>query len=164
MANIVQQFLRREASPVIQFIKYGLAGGVATAVDLSITFILSWKFIPALTSNDKLVELFNLSIIPVDEAVRPQHYFINCAVAFMVANFVAYVVNVLWVFESGRHSRAKEIGLFYAVSAVSFLVGTGFATALIRFMGFTTSVAKIANLFASVMINYVCRKFIIFKN
>ena len=163
MRNLLQQFLRREAHPVIQFIKYGMAGGLATVVDLGITFFLSWKLIPALTSDDIVVTLLNLNIHPVDVSIRARNYFINCGVAFMFANFVAYVANVLWVFEPGRHSRTKEIGLFYIVSGISFVIGTGFATGLINFLGWTTTVAKVANMITSVMINYVCRKFFIFK-
>ena len=163
MANLLQQFLRREAHPAIQFIKYGMAGGLATAVDLTLTFLLSWKFLPALTSDDRLVTLTGIAITPVAESMRPLNYFIDCGIAFMVANLVAYVANVLWVFEPGRHSRRKEISLFYAVSGFSFLVGTGLAAALIHYFGLATSYAKIINVFASVMINYAGRKFFIFK-
>jgi putative flippase GtrA len=163
MRNLLQQFLRREAHPLVQFIKYGMAGGLATAVDVSLTFLLSWKFLPALTSNDKLVLLTGIAITPVAEAARPVNYFINCGLAFLVANFVAYVANVLWVFEPGRHSRRKEITLFYVVSGISFLVGTGLAAGLIKFMGLQTSYAKLVNMFVSVMINYAGRKYFIFK-
>ena len=163
MANLVQQFLRRDAHPAVQFIKYGLAGGLATAVDLALTFLLSWKFLPALTSHDKLVTVTGIAILPVAESSRWINYFIDCGLAFLVANFVAYVANVLFVFEPGRHSRAKEITLFYAVSGISFALGTGLAAALIHFAGLETSYAKIVNMFASVMINYAGRKYFIFK-
>lgn len=163
MANVLQQFLRRDAHPAVQFIKYGMAGGLATAVDLALTFFLSWKFLPALTSSDKLVTLTGIAITPVAESSRWVNYFIDCGLAFLVANFVAYVANVLWVFEPGRHSRRKEIALFYLVSGLSFVIGTGLAAALIRFGGLETSYAKIVNMFASVMINYAGRKFFIFK-
>lgn len=163
MANVLQSFLRRDAHPAVQFIKYGLAGGLATAVDLTLTFILSWKFLPALTSNDRLVELTGIAITPVAESSRWFNYFIDCGLAFLVANFVAYVANVLWVFQPGRHSRRKEIALFYLVSGVSFLVGTSLAAALIRYAGLMSSYAKIVNMFASLAINYAGRKYFIFK-
>lgn len=163
MRDLLKSFLRRDAHPVIQFIKYGMAGGLATAVDILLTFLLSWKFLPALASNDPLVELTGIIITPVAESMRDNNYFINCALSFMVANLVAYVSNVLWVFEPGKHSRKKEIALFYAVSGLSFLVGTVMATGLIKYWGVQTSYAKIVNIFASVMINYVGRKCFIFK-
>jgi putative flippase GtrA len=163
MAGVLQNFLRRDAHPFIQFIKYGMAGGLATAVDLVLTFLLSWKVFPALTADDKLVTLLNIAITPVAEDSRAMYYFINCGIAFMFSNLTAYICNVLWVFEPGRHSRRKELILFYVVSGVSFLVGTTLATALIQFFGLMTSYAKIVNIFASVMINYAGRKYWIFK-
>lgn len=163
MATILQQFLRREAHPLIQFIKYGMAGGLATVVDMALMYALSLWVFPALTSDDQFVTLFNLNITPIDEATRLRHFIINRALCFMVGNFVAYVANILWVFEPGRHSRTKEVVLFYAVSGTSFLIGTGLASALIKFAGWSTTLAYVANMVSSVMINYVCRKFIIFK-
>ena len=163
MKNILQQFLRRESHPLIQFIKYGLAGGAATAVDIVVFYLLSWLVFPALTSDDRLVTLLNLDIRPVEELVRSRHYYLNRSITFLFSNFTAYVINVLWVFEPGRHSKAKEIGLFYAVSGVSFLIGTTIGWALIRFAGFTTTTAFLANLVASVLINYVARKYYVFK-
>lgn len=163
MANILQKFLRRDAHPFIQFIKYGMAGGLATVVDLGVTYFLSWKVIPALTSDDAIVKLLGLSVIPIEEAVRARHYFINRALAFLVGNMVAYITNVLWVFEPGRHSRAKEITLFYVVSGISFVIGTSIGTGLIQFLHWTTTMALAANVVASVLINYAGRKFFIFK-
>lgn len=163
MPNILQQFLRREAHPVVQFIKYGLAGGAATVVDLGLTYFLSWKIIPALTSNDLVVRLLNLNIIPVDEVIRARNYIFCRAIAFMFSNFTAYVINVLWVFQPGRHSRLKEITLFYIVSGISFVAGAGLGAALIHYWGWTFTNALLVNAVVSVMINYVCRKFIIFK-
>jgi putative flippase GtrA len=163
MRSLLKKFLSHYAHPVLQFIKYGMAGGLAAVVDLVVTFFFSWKIFPALTSDDKLVTLFHLAITPVDESLRPLHYFISCFIALMFSNLTAFVSNVLWVFKPGRHSRRKELILFYIVSGISFIVGTGMATALIQFFGLMTSYAKIANIFASVMINYAGRKFWIFK-
>ncbi|HEY8241509.1 MAG TPA: GtrA family protein [Kiritimatiellia bacterium] len=163
MPNFLQNILRRDAHPIVQFIKYGVAGGIATVVDLSITYFLSWKVIPALTSDDVVVRVLGLGIIPIEEALRARNYFINRTIAFLIANFVAYVTNVLWVFEPGRHSRAKEISLFYAVSGISFIIGTSLGTALIQCLHLTTTMALLANVVASVAINYAGRKFYIFK-
>jgi len=163
MRDHLKKFLSHDAHPALQFIKYGMAGGLATAVDLLLTFFFSWKVFPALTADDKLVTLLNLTITPVDESLRAQRYFLNCFISFMFANLVAYVANVLWVFKPGRHSRRKELILFYVVSGLSFVIGTSLATALIQFFGLMTSYAKVVNIFASVMINYAGRKFWIFK-
>lgn len=163
MATILQQFLRREAHPFIQFIKYGMAGGLATVVDMVLMYTLSLWVFHALTPDDQVVTLFGLNVNPIDEITRQRNFVINRALCFMVSNFTAYIANILWVFEPGRHSKAKEILLFYLVSGTSFLIGTGLGWALIRYFALSTTAAYVANMVSSVMINYVCRKYIIFK-
>ena len=121
MANLLQRFLRRETHPLVQFIKYGLAGGIATVVDIVLFYVLALKVFPALTSDDKIVTLLHLNIQPVEETVRSYHYVLTRALGFLFSNFTAYITNVLWVFQPGKHSRAKEIALFYAVSGISFV-------------------------------------------
>ncbi len=162
MSNLIQQFLRRESHPVVQFIKYGLAGGLATAVDIVVFYALSWKVLPALTSDDQVVRLLGIGIVPVTEALRLRNYVFNRTITFIFSNFTAYIANVLWVFTPGRHSRAKEIGLFYLVSGTSYLIGTGLSAFVIH-RGATTTTGYVLNMVCSLLINYVCRKFIIFK-
>ena len=84
-------------------------------------------------------------------------------VTFLFSNATAYVVNVLWVFTPGRHSKGKEIALFYAVSGASFAIGTGLAWTLIRGIDMPTTYAYLVNVVASVLINYAGRKYFIFK-
>jgi putative flippase GtrA len=67
------------------------------------------------------------------------------------------------VFHRGRHHWLLEIGLFYAVSGVSLVIGTTLQTALIGHFGLTTTVAFGANLVTALLINYAMRKFVIFK-
>jgi putative flippase GtrA len=162
MRNVLQQFLRREAHPLVQFIKYGMAGGLATVVDIVVFYALAWLVLPALTSDDQMVRLLNLSITPVTEAVRLRNYVFDRTITFLFSNFAAYAANVLWVFTPGRHSRTKEIALFYLVSGTSYLIGTGLSSFLIA-RGATTTTGYLVNMVSSLLINYVCRKFIVFK-
>ena len=67
------------------------------------------------------------------------------------------------MFEPGRHKTWVEVVLFYAVSIVSFALGTFLGWFVIKFFGMTTTAAYVANMVASVMINYVCRKYLVFK-
>lgn len=163
MREHLKKFLSHDAHPVLQFIKYGMAGGLATVVDILVFYTLSWLILPALTANDSLVRLLGLSITPVTERTRVVNYVINRTITFMFSNLTAYIANVLFVFKPGRHSRAKEIGLFYLVSGISYVIGTGLSALLIKIYGVTTTTAYLVNIFASLMINYVCRKFLIFK-
>jgi putative flippase GtrA len=79
------------------------------------------------------------------------------------SNLAAYITNVLWVFEAGRHRKHVEIGLFYIVSGFSLAVGAGIGWSLIRLGGISTSFSYAGTVAASILINYVCRKYIVFR-
>lgn len=163
MKRILKQFFQRDAHPVVQFIKYGIAGGLATAVDISVFYFLSWKVFPGLTADDAVVRLLGIPITVIDELTRSRHYLLNKAITFFFSNLTAYIVNILWVFKPGRHKKWVEVTLFYVVSIVSFALGTFLGWFVIAVFGMTTTAAYVANLFASLMINYACRKYWVFK-
>ncbi len=147
---------------VIQFVKYALAGGVAVITHICIFHLVAWKFFPCLQPKDHAVKLFHLQITDVSDATRSRNSMIGNAIAFLVSNLVAYVLNILWVFERGRHHFIVEIVLFYLVSGVSALIGTALMGYLIKRFGILTTYAFCTNIFTAVMINYAVRKFFIF--
>jgi putative flippase GtrA len=102
-------------------------------------------------------------VAELSDSVRATRAALGNLVAFVFSNLTAYLINILWVFKRGRHHWVLEILFFYAVSAVSMLIGTTIQTFLIRGYGMTTEVAFVANLVSSLMINYAMRKFVIFK-
>jgi len=156
------------AHPFVQFVKYGVVGCAATAVDMLVFFVAAWFIFPALTETDIFVKLFAklgvmVPIVELSQGVRANHQLFDNMIAFVFSNTFCYLVNVLWVFESGRHSRKKEFLLFLAASAISSGSGILIADVLVRWGGMQTSVSYIAKILASVMINYVARKKIVFK-
>ena len=165
--EVIAQFLRREAHPAIQFVKYGIAGGIATVTHIVAFFALSLWVFPAMlpdTGVDAiLVRWLNVEMPILDEAVRQRHFMINNGLAFLLSNLVAYLINFHWVFHPGRHRRHVEIALFLVVSAVSLVIGVQIGVLIIRFLGATTTLSQLGNIVAAVLINYVCRKYIIFK-
>jgi putative flippase GtrA len=152
-----------ENENLIQFIKYGLAGGLATLVHICVFHLVAWKLFPALQEGDHAVRLLNLRIRPINEYQRARNSMISNAIAFMIANMVAYVTNILWVFQPGRHPFIIEILLFYAVSGISVLIGTMLMGILIRRFGMLTTYAFVTNIITAVLINYAMRKFFIFQ-
>lgn len=157
-------FLSHDAGAMAQFIKYGFAGGTATAVHISLFFLLGWRLFPSLTADDWMVRL--LGITPgevVEEGRRALNAAIATTLAFVVANAVAYTLNILFVFKKGRHHWFVEIALFYGVSAVSVLIGTALQSLLIARYGIMTTLAFGTNTFSSLLINYAMRRFVIFK-
>ncbi len=151
-----------ENENLVQFIKYGLAGGLATLVHICVFHLVAWKLFPALQENDHAVRLLNLRIRPINEYQRARNSMISNTIAFLISNLVAYVTNILWVFKPGRHPFIIEILLFYAVSGISVLIGTMLMGMLIRRFGMLTTYAFITNIITAVMINYAMRKFFIF--
>ena len=163
MASIIRQLAGREHSPIVQFIKYGICGGLATGVHIAVFFACAWFLWPALNPDDPLVRWLDLTVIPPAEAARKWHALGDNAIAFLISNLTAYVLNILWVFERGRHRLWVEVGLFYAVSGISWVVGSVLQTLLIGGWGLSTTVAFGANVVASMSINFVLRKFWVFK-
>ncbi|MEE4314054.1 MAG: GtrA family protein [Desulfofustis sp.] len=152
-----------ESDTIIQFIKYALAGGLATAAHIAVFHVIAWKIFPALQPHDHAVRLLRLRIREINDYQRARNSMISNAMAFLVANMVAYLTNIMWVFERGRHGFLVEISLFYLVSGISVALGTSLMGVLIRRFGMLTTYAFAANIVTAVMINYAVRKFFIFQ-
>lgn len=148
---------------IVQFVKYALAGGLATAVHIAVFHVIAWKVFPALQPDDHAVRLLRLRIREINDYQRARNSMIGNAIAFLVANMVAYLANIMWVFERGRHAFLVEIGLFYLVSGISVALGTSLMGILIRRFGMLTTYAFATNIVTAVMINYAVRKFFIFQ-
>lgn len=104
-----------------------------------------------------------LPIQQLDDRTRSRNSMKANAVAFVISNLVAYLINVFWVFAPGRYHWIVEISLFYLVSGIAIVIGTGIMGFLIRRFGMLTTYAFGANIFSALMINYAMRKFFIFK-
>ena len=161
--TIIEQFTGREAGPLIQFIKYAIGGGIATLVHIAAFHLAAWKIFPALQEKDTAVVLLKLRVEQLDDATRARNSMIDNGLAFIISNFVAYIINIYWVFHAGRHHWLVEIGLFYLVSGVSIALGTAIMGFLIRRYSMRTTYAFLANLVTALLINFAMRKFVIFK-
>lgn len=146
----------------VQFVKYSLCGWVAMATDMVTFFLVAWLLFPALTENDVLVRLFSMQVEVVPEHTRVINFCIGNGIAFMLSNFVAYVLNIQFVFRAGKHSRTKELLLFYLVSAISVGIGVAVGALLIEGFGLSTTFSYVAKAVSTTLINFVVRKFIIF--
>ena len=163
MTEWMAGFAGREAGPLVQFVKYALCGVVATGVDMGVFYLMSWAFLPALRANDPVVRWFRLRVRPVAESQRSRRFVINTLVAFCFSNITAYVLNILWVFQAGKYAWWVELGMFYAASGASIALGTTLGWAMIRWFKLSTSASYLGKLAAALLLNFVCRKFIIFR-
>lgn len=158
-----------DAPPLIQFMKYGLAGVLAMGTDV-LFFTLANVFLfpigdAAESVNRPLSEYASLGVWLREMASDPRVVnYLKCnVIGFFFANIVAYFLNVKWVFRGGRHRRHWEITLFLLVSLISFLLGSALGAYLVGRFGLNEYLAKGGNIVASILINYLCRKFWVFK-
>lgn len=164
IAAWIRKQISHDAHPFVQFLKYGVCGMAATCVHVVLFFVFGWFIFPCVEQSDPLVRVLGLTAPAVNDALRAR-YSIYCNVpTFLISNLVAYVLNILFVFRSGKHHWLKEIGLFYATATISFVVGTGLQWWLIKHLDVATSAAFGANIVVSLMINFFVRKFLIFKS
>lgn len=163
MNGILQQFFQRQASLPIQFIKYSISGGVAVVIHTIVFFVLAWLILPAMNPEDPLVKITGLTVQPLADTIRAHRAVINNCIAFIFSNLAAYLLNIYWVFEPGRHHKVIEIGMFYLVSATSFAGGTVLMWLLIHCLSFSTTIAFGAELVVATLINFIARKYVIFK-
>lgn len=162
MKNQIRLWLGHEAGPLVQFLKYGIAGGLATATHILVFFMLGWRLLPSLTEDDIMVRLLGVAPAAVEEGRRALNAALSNALAFVVSNAVAYTLNVWFVFKGGRHHWVLEIALFYAVSGLSMAIGTSLQSLLIARYGMMTTLAFGANIVTALLINFGMRKYVIF--
>jgi putative flippase GtrA len=163
MLNALKKHLGHDAHPLVQFVKYGIAGGLATAVHIATFFLSGWFLLPCLTQDDITVRLLGLTAPAISESARAWNAGGSNLIAFVASNTFCYVLNRLFVFKPGRHHVLLEFLLFFGVSGVSLVIGTTIQTFLITHQGIQTTLAFGANIVCSLLINYAMRKFVIFK-
>ena len=119
--------------------------------------------LPALNQHDVLAGLLHVQVAPVSDAIRARNSVMDNLIAFLFSNLTAYLINITWVFESGRHHRLLEIAYFYLVSGISTIIGSLLMGFLIDRFGVMTTLAFGSNAIVSLVINYALRKRFIFK-
>jgi putative flippase GtrA len=161
--NTIQEFISNNPEALLQFVKYAISGCIAVVTHITIFHLVAWKLFFALQKDDWFVGLLNLRVHEVDNATRSRNSMKANAVAFVISNLVAYLINIYWVFVPGRYPWLLEVGLFYLVSGISLVIGTALMGFLIRRFGTLTTYAFGSNCFTALMINYAMRKFFIFN-
>ncbi|MBX7210008.1 MAG: GtrA family protein [Verrucomicrobiaceae bacterium] len=182
LPTILTRIRAREVPPLIQFAAYSVCGGLATVVFLGVVLALTNSVLPAevgLKVNDHPVEFshkvlwwpsasapdHSLTIAKDHQSddIRAQNLLVCNFIAFMLANIVAYVTNVLFVFKTGRHHPILEFLFFTAVSGVAFGISQIAGPWLIHQFGLATKLAILTNVVASMLLNFAGRKFFVFK-
>ncbi len=149
--SIIARLNSRDTHPLIQFIKYTICGvGSLTVTTVIFVALSKWGMFPALDSS-------------LPNEVRALNSTYNNLISFFFGNIFAYVTNSMWVFTPGRHHRVLEFIYFTAVSTTGFTIGLLSGPLLIKMYGISTLVAQLLLIVSSTMVNFVCRKFFVFK-
>ncbi|MBN2685147.1 MAG: GtrA family protein [Pontiellaceae bacterium] len=160
--EVIKKFITNKDHAGVQFFKYAACGCFALTVDMLVAFLIAWLWLPALKGTELFVKLFHAQCADVPEETRTVNFIIGSVIAFAISNLVAYILNVLFVFKAGKHSRLKEIGLFYAVSGISIGIGVALG-ALVVWLNFSYDWSYVTKALSAAMINYAVRKFFIFQ-
>jgi putative flippase GtrA len=94
---------------------------------------------------------------------RARSTFLPTAIAFAFSNAFVYWLNTRWVFTPGRHSPVTEFLLFTLVNVPGALTGTLAQGALVYFWQWPKGAALAGFVLPNVLINFLCRKFLIFQ-
>lgn len=142
----------KNAPLLIQITKYGVCGLLVTFIHIIFVYTLGSTVNPAIGEH-------------IEKDIKETRTIINNVIAFILSNTIAFKLNVNFVFESGRHSKSKEILLFFAVSAVSFFSGLLSIPLVFDLIQTNKGIEHLANLafiISSALVNFICRKYIIF--
>jgi putative flippase GtrA len=166
LSSRLSDLLQSKGGIHLQFIKYLFCGGITFVVDVAAFFIMAWLVLPSLREGDpfgSLIGLFGWGIKVVPEDVLLRNYIVNKVIAFLTSNTAAYVTNALFVFQGGRHRRFKEVGLFYLLSTISFVVFTYLSRILIEQCGWQVSWSYFFVFGCAMVANFTMRKKFVFK-
>ena len=157
--TVARHILSHDTHPLIQFIKYGMCGVIAVAIQSFGTYALGLTLFPAV-GTDIALEL------------KQRNLPINMSIAFFVSASVVYWLNRKFVFKPGRHHPVFEVFLFFVISAIPFMAGHLASWQILRYVKlhpevdiyeYVEHIATLGFVVASALVNFVARKFIIFK-
>lgn len=154
--TIVARIRARDVPPLIQFSTYVMCGLMATVVHTGTVTLLSLTVFPA--GKGMIVDGAVL-----DEAVRKTNLLIVNYIGFPLGCIVAYITNIMFVFTPGRHSRLKEMAMFFGVASCGFFPSLWIIDFLVSRYGVPSIVAQCAFIITSFLVNFFMRKFVIFK-
>ena len=168
MKELVRRFLSHDCGPFAQFVKYGVIGVAATAVQFAVFYLLAATCLRCLTPSDFMVKLFGLPsvVFTGDEPWHAARWFLAAvatAAGFTVANVFCWLKNRAFVFRPGKFRWYVEFGMFFGVAAIATAIALVVQSVLIRFLGVTTSAAVVIEVAVSFMLNFFARKFFIFR-
>ena len=159
------RFLRQKDSSALQIVKYILCGGLSVVVDQVCLYLMAWLVFPCLRVTDPFFHLLNFLGLPAQGATEEElsrNYWIIKTICFLLSNGVVYVLNVLFVFRTGRYRRSVEILLFFATSLFQFFF-IWLGGILITVWHWELTYSNITMLTVAIAVNFMIRKKVVFR-
>lgn len=135
---------------LIQLIKYSIFGSFSAIAFYGTLFLLRLSF-PSFIDEG------------LEQNVLSYHVNIFNALAFIPSCLVAYYTNRRFVFNTGRHTISKEFTLFMIVTALSFVAGVVGSRIVVEQFNLPGIAGSLGFGISSALINFLCRKFLIFN-
>ena len=148
---------------LMQIVKYGIIGVLATIINLAVAELAAAYIWPCLGPDDLFVKYCGFSSVVIPDATRATLAVYCNFVGFFIANVICWLLNRKYVFEPGRHNWFVEYMLFLAGSGFAILCGSVAIWALVKYQGMQTTYSFVINVLVSVAVNFVVRKFFVFK-
>ena len=146
-----------------QIFKYGMIGVLATIINLVVAELCAAYVWPCLGADDLFVKFLGFSSSDVADSLRALRAVYSNLVGFFIANVICWWLNRKFVFTPGRHHWLIEYALFLGGSGFAIACGSAAIWALVRFYGMQTTYTFIINVLVSVAVNFLVRKFFVFK-
>jgi putative flippase GtrA len=139
--KLLEKFNIRNKKDFIAFLKhiimYGIAGLISTVVSFSIYYSIIWI-------NDDL-------------------YILAYTICFAVGVLVSYFLQNKYVFTKTEKGHKKTLIKAYISYGATYVLGTAAIYVMVEYLGVSSSVAPLFNIFITVPINYLLLKFWTFK-
>lgn len=159
----LRHYLSHEVSALAQFVKYALVGVLSTLIQVVAFYTLAATVLRCLKADDWAVRLLGLPAADVGDTERALFFFVATALAFLISNLFCWFFNRLFVFTPGRHAWYVELALFVGVSALAMVLAALVGSWLISSFGIMTTLAALTQIVFSFALNYLARRFFIFK-
>lgn len=163
MDNKFSKVLSHDCGGLMQFIKYGVVGVMSTLVQVVAFYLLAATWLQCLATDDLAVRFLHLPAVEVSDGVRALRAAVATAIGFTLANVFCWLMNRAFVFRAGKYKWYTEFFMFFGAAAAATLIALGLQSVFIKYFGMMTTLAVVIEVVASFCINFVVRKFYIFK-
>lgn len=120
-----------------QTVKYGLVGAFSTLVSFAIYY----------------------SIISINKAL----YILAYTICFLVGVLISYFLQNKYVFKKTEKGHKKALIKAYISYGATYILGTAAIYVMVEYLGVSSAIAPLFNIFITVPVNYLLLKFWTFK-